>query len=153
MLTFLVAVHLIVCFLLISLVLLQDPKGGAAGGIFGGSSNSLLGATGATSFLTKLTRGVAITFGVLCLLMVWTLKRNTGSVLDTLQIPAASAPSASSAPKVPNPETNPSGTATSANSAATAEDKATGPVPDTDGKSTAPKGAAPPAGGKPTQTK
>jgi preprotein translocase subunit SecG len=82
MITFLAVIHILFCIVLISLVLLQDPKGGAAGGIFGGGSNSLMGATGGTSFLAKLTRFSAIGFAVLCLLMTWYMKRDTGSVLD-----------------------------------------------------------------------
>ncbi len=148
MLTFLVVVHVTVCVLLIALVLLQDPKGGAAGGIFGGSSNSLLGATGATSFLTRLTRGVAITFGVLCILLVWTLKRNTGSVLDTIQLPV---PPPSTAPAVPgttNPGANPSGAATVPAGSAAGENKAA----DSSGNpSSAPDAAAPAPEGNPAK--
>jgi len=97
MLTFLAVIHVILCLLLIALVLLQDPKGGAAGGIFGGGgANTLLGATGATTFLTKFTRGVAIAFGVLCLVMTWYLKRDSGSVID--RVAPANAQSAPAAP-------------------------------------------------------
>ena len=91
MLAFLTISHFLFSILLIALVLLQDPKGGTAGGIFGGGSNSLLGATGATSFLAKLTRATAVGFGLLCLAMTWYLKRDTGSVLDAVNAPAAAA--------------------------------------------------------------
>lgn len=88
LLNIIAVVHILTCILLIGLVLLQDPKGGAAGGIFGGGSNSLLGATGATTFLAKFTRFTAIGFATLCLLMVYMLTKNTGSILDRVELPA-----------------------------------------------------------------
>ncbi|HVK60739.1 MAG TPA: preprotein translocase subunit SecG [Bdellovibrionales bacterium] len=89
--------HVVVCLLLIALVLLQDPKSGGAGGVFGGGgSNSLMGATGAVTFLTKLTRYSAIVFGVTCILLSLFSKPNVGSVLDT--VPAQAAPPAATAP-------------------------------------------------------
>lgn len=60
--------YILVALALIGLVLLQDPKGGSAG-VFGGGGGgqSLFGATGATSFIVKATRLVAVLFG-LCIL-------------------------------------------------------------------------------------
>ncbi|MCM2280727.1 MAG: preprotein translocase subunit SecG [Bdellovibrionaceae bacterium] len=81
-------VHLVTCVMLAMLVLLQDPKGGAAGGIFGGGSNSLLSATGGTTFLAKLTRYTAIGFATLCLVMVYILAKGSGSILDKVELPA-----------------------------------------------------------------
>ena len=117
MITVLVVLQLIVCLLLIALVLLQDPKGGAAGGVFGGGggSNTLLGATGATTFLVKLTRFAAIGFGVLCLVMTWYLKRDTGSVIDAE--PAAAA--AATAPGIPAGQDVPANTTSPTNAAPT----------------------------------
>jgi preprotein translocase subunit SecG len=68
MISVIAGIHLLFCFLLIALVLLQDPKSAGGGGMFGGGgSNSLLGATGAVTFLTRLTRYSAIIFGITCL--------------------------------------------------------------------------------------
>lgn len=111
MITLLTVIHLIVCLFLISLVLLQDPKGGGAGGMFGGGgSNSLFGATGATTFLTRLTRWSAIVFGVTCLGLTIVSKPRGGSVIDASVIPAtptqtsvpAADPSSSTAPAAPS---------------------------------------------------
>jgi len=63
MISALVVFYFLVAACLILLVLLQDPKGNGA--IFGGGgSQSLFGATGATSFIVKATRLVAILFAV-----------------------------------------------------------------------------------------
>ncbi len=82
MMTLLAVAHIIFALLLICLVLLQDPKN-AGGGMFGGGgSNSLLGATGGATFLTRLTRYAATAFGITCLVMTIMSRPNVGSVLD-----------------------------------------------------------------------
>lgn len=104
MVTLIAIVHILFCLLLIALVLLQDPKSGGAGGLFGGGgSNSLLGSTGAATFLTRLTRGCAIAFGITCLALSLFNRPNAGSVLDA--VPAAAAP----APPPTTPPTTPAG--------------------------------------------
>lgn len=55
-------IHIIVSVLLIIAVLLQPGKGDDLGTIFGGSSQSIFGASGAVPFLTKLTRVLAVVF-------------------------------------------------------------------------------------------
>ncbi len=78
-------VHLLFCISLIALVLLQDPKS-SGGGMFGGSgggANTLLGATGAASFLEKLTRYSAVFFGVTCMILTLMSRPEQGSVLDS----------------------------------------------------------------------
>ncbi len=56
------AIHIIVSVLLIVTVLLQPGKGDDLGTIFGGSSQSIFGASGAVPFLTKVTRVLAVVF-------------------------------------------------------------------------------------------
>jgi preprotein translocase subunit SecG len=56
------AIHIIVSILLIITVLLQPGKGDDLGTIFGGSSQSIFGASGAVPFLTKVTRVLAVVF-------------------------------------------------------------------------------------------
>ena len=59
----LLAIHIIVCIALIGIVLIQGGKGAEIGAAFGaGSSNTVFGATGAQSFLGKMTTGAAIIF-------------------------------------------------------------------------------------------
>ena len=66
----LVLFHILVCVLLIIIVLLQSGKGGGIAGAFGGSGtsiDSIFGAQGTTSFLNRVTIGLAVLFMILCL--------------------------------------------------------------------------------------
>ena len=59
----LIVVHVTVSIALIMIVLLQTGKGADMGAAFGGgSSQTLFGSTGASTFLSKATTGVAIIF-------------------------------------------------------------------------------------------
>jgi preprotein translocase subunit SecG len=61
--TVLIVLHVIVCFFLIAVVLLQRGKGAEMGAVFGGgASSTVFGGRGAGNFLTKLTTGSAIIF-------------------------------------------------------------------------------------------
>ncbi len=61
--SFLYALHFIVCFVLIGVVLLQRGKGADLGAsLGGGSANTVFGSRGAGNFLTKITTASAITF-------------------------------------------------------------------------------------------
>jgi preprotein translocase subunit SecG len=52
----LLAIHLVVCVVLVAAVLLQAGKGGGlAGGAFGGTAQTVFGSRGATDFLTRTT--------------------------------------------------------------------------------------------------
>ncbi len=55
--------HVIVCFFLVIVVLLQRGKGAQVGAVFGGGGGAtMFGGRGAGNFLTKLTTGAAIVF-------------------------------------------------------------------------------------------
>lgn len=59
----LIVIHVVVCFSLIMIVLLQTGKGADMGAAFGGgSSQTLFGSSGASTFLTKATTVAAIVF-------------------------------------------------------------------------------------------
>ena len=59
----LITIHIMVCIALIMIVLLQTGKGADMGAAFGGgSSQTLFGSTGASTFLTKATTAAAIIF-------------------------------------------------------------------------------------------
>jgi preprotein translocase subunit SecG len=61
--TFLIVLHVMVCFVLILVVLLQRGKGSDMGAALGGGgSNTVFGSRGAGNFLTKLTTAAAIGF-------------------------------------------------------------------------------------------
>jgi preprotein translocase subunit SecG len=70
-------VHILSCFFLIGVVLLQTGKGADAGAAFGGgSSQTVFGSSGAGNLLTRLTTGTAILFMVTSLGLTWISTRN-----------------------------------------------------------------------------
>lgn len=81
MYTFAMVIHLIVCFFLIFIVLIQSSKGAEMGAAFGGgSSQTLFGSRGASTILTKLTTISAIVF-MLTSLTLAVITINKGSVM------------------------------------------------------------------------
>jgi preprotein translocase subunit SecG len=64
-------IHVLVCFALILIVLLQSGKGAQMGAAFGGSSQTLFGSPGAAGFLTKITTVAAIAFMLTSLLLAF----------------------------------------------------------------------------------
>ncbi len=63
MMTLLLVLHFMVCFILIAVVLLQRGKGADLGAALGGGgANTVFGSRGAGNFLTRLTTGSAILF-------------------------------------------------------------------------------------------
>ncbi len=105
---FLIIIHVAVCIALIMIVLLQTGKGADMGAAFGGgSSQSLFGSTGASTFLSKATTGAAIIFMVTSLGLAWMSSHRTGS---ESVVTAPPAPVESSAqPATPPPATEGSG--------------------------------------------
>ncbi|WP_457553812.1 preprotein translocase subunit SecG [Desulfobacula sp.] len=68
-----VALHISVCILLILIVLLQSGKGAEMGvSLGGGSGQTLFGAGGPATMLTKITTGVAIIFMATSLILAYT---------------------------------------------------------------------------------
>ncbi|MGC9385567.1 MAG: preprotein translocase subunit SecG [Hydrogenovibrio sp.] len=66
------AIHLVIAFILIVLVLLQHGKGADAGANFGGgSSQSVFGSSGSSGFLLKVTSVVAVVFFVTSLTLAY----------------------------------------------------------------------------------
>ncbi len=63
---FLIGLHVVLCFVLILLVMVQNDKGGGISGAFGGGGGSYGGA-GAATFVQKLTTKVAFGFMVIVL--------------------------------------------------------------------------------------
>lgn len=92
MVTFLATVHILACIGLITLVMLQDSKGG---GMFSGqsSSNSVLGATGATTLAAQMTKIITIILAVTCIGLAMFSSQSQKSVIDSL--PAQAAPTTS----------------------------------------------------------
>jgi len=86
---FLIAIHILVCILLIMIVLLQTGKGADMGAAFGGgSSQTLFGSTGASTFLSKATTVVAILFMLTSLGLAYkSSRRESGSIMDKSKAP------------------------------------------------------------------
>ena len=89
----LIILHIAVCLSLILIVLLQKGKGAGMGASFGGSSQTVFGSAGATTFLTKITTFAAIVFMLTSLtLSIFFGKSTTSSIMEgamQTEVPAA----------------------------------------------------------------
>lgn len=92
MYTALIVLHVIVAFIMVGVILLQAGKGAEIGAAFGGSSQTVFGARGASTMLSKLTAVAATIFMVSSLsLAILSKQKNYSSTLG-LDKPPASAP-------------------------------------------------------------
>jgi preprotein translocase subunit SecG len=83
MLFIIITLHIVVSIALIMIVLLQKGKGADMGAAFGGSSQTVFGSSGATSFLSKITAAAAIIFMLTCLLLATMYgKGKTSSIME-----------------------------------------------------------------------
>ena len=91
MVSIVVSIHVIVCVAMCIIILLQQGKGAEVGAVFGGSSQTVFGASGAGNALTKATWAMAmIFFATSIFLALASARRVTGSIFDR---PFSSAPS------------------------------------------------------------
>jgi preprotein translocase subunit SecG len=106
MMTIITILHVLVCFALVMIVLLQAGKGAEMGAAFGGASQTVFGSAGAMGFLSKLTTFAAIIFMMTSLALAYSSTRRASSLMQ--ERPAATAPAESSGvpaqPQVPVPE-------------------------------------------------
>lgn len=120
--TLVLVIHLLVCIALILIILLQTGKGADIGAVFGGgSSQTVFGSGGATTFLSKVTIVAAVLF--MCTSIVLTYFSDKGaaiverSIVTESSVPGApaesakptgaetpNAPQGSAAPTVPGAE-------------------------------------------------
>src|SRR5580765_1168636 len=111
----LIILHVIVCFVLIMVVLLQSGKAADLAGAFGGGgSQTALGSRGAATVLSKATTICAVIFMLSSLALALVGSRRGGSVLENVKLPAQSAPAPESAPGAPAAGGAPQGAATPA---------------------------------------
>lgn len=88
--------HLIACFFLIAVVLLQQGKGQDLASAFGGGgTQAAFGPRGSATLLSRVTTGLAAVFMVTSISLA-VLKQRQTSVLDT--IPAAASPTPATGP-------------------------------------------------------
>ena len=88
--------HLIACFFLIAVVLLQQGKGQDLASAFGGGgTQAAFGPRGSVTLLSRITTGLAVVFMITSISLA-ILKQKQASVLDS--IPAAASPTPAAAP-------------------------------------------------------
>lgn len=117
MITAIIILHVIVSIGLILVVLLQTGKGAEVGAVFGGSSSTIFGSSGAGNFLTRLTTGMAIVFMATSLTLgYFTAKRPAATIFDN-RTPAAEPRAPVQAPAAAQPQDAPAGGAQSGSAA------------------------------------
>jgi len=108
--------HVLACLALVLIVLLQTGRGAEMGAAFGGSSQTLFGSSGGTTFFGKLTTLAAVVFMLTCLgLTYFSGRPDTKSVMEKVQVeekqgpvlpeakPVQALPAAPAAPVAPTP--------------------------------------------------
>ena len=116
--------HVVVSIFMIAVVLLQSGKGAEMGASFGSSgSQSVFGAGGGTTFLSKMTTGAAVVFMLTSLTLAYLSGLpSSSSLMSSKSKPAAAAPApatapapaAGQAPATPAPASKPAGPSTPA---------------------------------------
>jgi preprotein translocase subunit SecG len=105
MVSIVISIHVIVCVAMCIVILLQQGKGAEVGAVFGGSSQTVFGASGAGNALTKATWAFAIIFFASSIfLALASARRVTGSIFEGRSAPASSVmPASKQLPKSANP--------------------------------------------------
>ncbi len=102
MFTFLLVVHAVIAFLLVTVILMQKSEGG--GLTTGGSPSGLMSARGAANFLTRATAILAGAFVVMSITLAVIAATRGDSSIDTSRATAPAsqtAPAAQPAPAAP----------------------------------------------------
>jgi preprotein translocase subunit SecG len=130
-------IHIVACLFLIGVVLLQQGKGADMGAVFGGSSSTIFGSSGAGNFLTWLTTVMAVVFMLTSLTLTYTSARRMGStVFDSA--PLTEAPPL----EVPGQQSKPVAVQPGAQAPAPVGEQAA-PAPGAEPQAAAPQAAAP----------
>jgi preprotein translocase subunit SecG len=89
--TLIITIHVLVSLALVGLVLIQRGKGAEAGAAFGsGASQTVFGARGSASFLTRTTAILATIFFITSLSLAYFTQRGTaGKSVTEIAAPAA----------------------------------------------------------------
>jgi len=100
MIVLLTIFHVLVCIFLILVVLLQQGKGADWAGTFGGGgSQTVFGARGAGTILSKATTAAAVIFMITSLALAILISRPGGSsVINDKAVPKTSTPAPAPAP-------------------------------------------------------
>jgi len=85
MVTFLVILFVLTCFLMIIVILLQASKGRGLAGSFGGiGSSTVFGGRGAATFLSKTTAILAVIYMSICLVIGYFYKQQSEVKRDSV---------------------------------------------------------------------
>jgi preprotein translocase subunit SecG len=118
MYTVLTIVHVLACVFLVMVVLLQTGKGADMGAVFGGSSSTVFGSTGAGNFLTRLTTATAVIFMLTSISLTYLSSQSrTRTIFDDApeaQVPVAPAGEAPPPAAEPNAPAAPAANAPAA---------------------------------------
>lgn len=99
----LIVLHVIVALAIIGMVLLQQGRGADAGAGFGGASNTVFGARGTGSFLSRTTAVLAALFFSTSILLAYLGAKQDNKQPDILDAPITDMPVNSGAPQQSNP--------------------------------------------------
>ena len=97
-------VHIIVCFVLIAVILLQAGRGGGVADAFGGTAQSILGTRGA-AFLTRATTVSAIVFMLTSLGLAILSAQQGHSLMEGVRVKQPKAEPAKAQPAATTPST------------------------------------------------
>ena len=104
MVTLLIVIHIIMCFGIIGMVLLQSGKGADIGSAFGGAgSQAVFGSMGTPTVLGKITTVIAILFTLTSFGLALLGGERRGSVVRETAPASAPAPAAPASPAPPAP--------------------------------------------------
>lgn len=107
---FITVVHVFASVVLVVVILLQVGKGAEVGSAFGGSSQTIFGASGPGTFLEKLTGTMAAIFVVTSLALAYLHSgRHIGSVVEERPAPVEKAPTPQPPPPPQAPAPAPGG--------------------------------------------
>lgn len=105
MVTLFLIIHILACFIMIGVILLQSGKGAEIGAAFGGSSQTIFGSRGPGTFLSKVTAGAAVIFMLTALILsVMSGERSVVSTIKTQpveELPAGEAAKAEEEAQIP----------------------------------------------------
>ena len=111
MYTLLIIIHVLACFAIIGVVLLQAGKGADIGSAFGGAgSQAVFGSMGTPTVLGKITTVIAIVFTITSFSLALLGGERSSSVVREPAPAPAPAPATPATPAVPAAPAAPSGT-------------------------------------------
>jgi preprotein translocase subunit SecG len=102
-----IIVHVLACFALILIVLLQTGKGQDMGAAFGGASQTLFGSAGPATFLNKLTTVAAIVFMITSLALAFTTSIGSTPLMKNIETKPGVEEKLPAVPDIPTGETAP----------------------------------------------